>query len=378
MKLIAQVKLQPTKEQANALKRTLGLANEACNYLSERAWETKILGQYALHRLAYHDTRKRFPAVSSQIVVRCIARVADAYKLDRKAKRAFKPLSAIPYDERILRWYTDRQVISIWAVDGRIKNLSYLCGERQRQLLKFQQGQSDLILRHGEFYLHAVCNVEEPDPIEPEGILGIDLGIVNLATDSDGESYSGEAIERNRRILAHRRRNLQRKGTKSAKRKLKQISGKQANFQRNTNHTISKRLVQKAQDTNRAIAVENLTGIRQRTTFRRKQRARHANWSFYQLEAFLAYKCQLVGVRLIEVDPRNTSCTCPVCGCIDKANRRTQAQFSCTSCGYSANADVNAARNISWRGQCQLAKRSDDQGLGSCVRDKLPALAGNS
>lgn len=220
MKLIAQVKLQPTPEQANALTRTLELANGACNYLSERAWEARTWGQYALHKLAYYDTRERFPDLSSQIVVRCIARVADAYKLDRKTMRTFRPLSAIAYDDRILRWYMDKSTVSIWSVAGRL-HIPFVCGEHQRQLLQSQQGQSDLILRKGKWYLHTVCNIEEPELIEPEGVLGIDLGIVNLATDSDSTVYSGEIVEKNRRIHAHRRRNLQRKGTKSAKRKLR-------------------------------------------------------------------------------------------------------------------------------------------------------------
>lgn len=348
MKLIAQVKLLATEEQSQSLKRTLEWANEACDYLSGRAWQSRIFGQYALQKLAYYDMREQFPELSSQIIVRCIARVANAYKLGKKTKRRFRPLSAIAYDERILHWYTEKGIVSIWAAGGRQK-ITYACGERQRQLLQFQQGQSDLVLWKGEFYLHATCNVEEMELTEPDDVLGIDLGIVNLATDSDGESYSGEAVEKNRRILAHRRRNLQHKGTKAAKRKLKQISGKQANFQRNVNHTISKRIVQKAQDTNRAIAVENLTGIRKRTTVRRKQRARHANWSFYQLKRFIAYKCKLAGVPLFEVDPRNTSRLCPSCGCIDKKSRRTQFLFSCVHCGYSAPADHNAAANIAVR-----------------------------
>lgn len=362
MKLIAQVKIQPMPEQAEALRHTLELANEACNYLSGRAWEAGVFRQYNLHKLAYYDTREQFPDLSSQIVVRCIARVADAYKLDQRTKPTFKPMSAIAYDERILRWYVDKSLVSIWAVGGRAK-LSFVCGEYQRALLRSQQGQSDLVFRKGEWYLHATCNVEEPDLIETEGVFGIDLGIVNLATDSDGESYSGEAVEKNRRIQAYRRRNLQRKGTKSAKRKLRQLAGKQANFQRNENHRISNRIVRKAKDTNRAIAVENLTGIRSRTTVRRRQRARYANWSFYQLKQFVSYKAQLAAVPLIEVDPRYTSQACSVCGCISKANRPDQSTFSCVSCGYSANADHNAAVNIAARAastsQTAQAKVSD-------------------
>lgn len=348
MKLIAQVKLLPTEQQADALRRTLGMANDACNYLSTIAYEAKAFHQYVLHKLAYRQTRDEFPELSAQAVVRCIAKVADAYKVSRYRQATFKTAGGIAYDDRILHWYTARREVSIWTVDGRCR-IPYAAGERQLALLETRQGESDLILSRGEFYLLATCNVEDPPPALIDDVLGVDLGIVNLAADSDGETFGGEQVERQRRIHAHRRRNLQRKGTKSAKRKLKKLSGKQARFQRDTNHVISKRIVQKAQDTNRAIAVENLTGIRQRTTVRRKERARHANWSFYQLKQFIAYKAQRAGIPVIEVDPRYTSQTCPVCGCVDRRNRRDQATFSCISCGFSSPADTNAAVNIAAR-----------------------------
>ena len=379
MKLTAKAKLLTTIEQHAALLATLEQCNVACNWISEQAWVTKTWGQFRLHRLVYHETRRRF-GLNSSLVVRCIAKVTDAYKLDKRTQRTFKLHGAIAFDHNILRWYAQTQRVSITSVAGR-QHISFVCGAYHLRLLQTQQGESDLVLIKGTFYLLAPCNVEEVLEQEVEGVLGIDLGIVNLATDSDGKNYSGEALEKNRRIHAHRRRNLQHKGTKSAKRKLKILSGRQSRFQQDTNHTISKRIVAKAKDTNRAIAAENLTGIRSRTTARKQQRARLANWSFFQLKQYLAYKAKLVGVMLFEVDPRNTSRTCPVCGCIDKANRRTQALFLCTSCGYSDLADVNAARNISWRGQCQLAKRSvttklHDQGLGSLCQGQALRFIG--
>ena len=344
MKLTAKVKLLTTTEQYAALLATLEQCNAACDWISEQAWETKAWGQFRLQQLVYHETRRRF-SLNSSLVVRCIAKVADAYKLDKRTPRAFKPHGAIAFDHNILRWYIQTQRVSITSTTGR-QHIPFICGAYHLRLLQTQQGESDLVLIKGAFYLLAPCNVEEAPEQETEDVLGVDLGIVSLATDSDGESFSGETVEKNRRIHAHRRRNLQRKGTKAANRKLKTLSGRQSRFQKDTNHTISRRIVQKAQDTNRAIAVENLTGIRSRTTARRKQRARQANWSFHQLKQFLAYKAKLTGIPLLEVDPRNTSRTCPVCGSIDKANRRTQSLFLCTSCGYSANADCNAARNI--------------------------------
>ena len=375
MKLTARVKLQPTPDQASSLKRTLEIANTACNYISEQAWTQRVFRQLPLHKLAYHDVRERFP-LTAQVVVRCISKVADAYKIDRKTMRTFKPHGAIAFDNRILKWYIDLHEVSIWTVDGR-QRIPFVCGKRQEELLQGQRGESDLVLIHGEFYLLAVCDVETPEPQDVHDVLGCDLGIVNLATDSDGEHYSGKAIEDNRHKHEHRRKNLQKKQTQSAKRKLKKISGKQARFQSNTNHTISKRLVQKAQDTERAIALEDLTGIRNRSRFRRKQRSKFANWSFYQLRQYITYKAMLAGIPVIFVDPRYTSQTCPVCGYVSKSNRPNQSTFSCVSCGYSANADTTAAINIA---RAAVNQPNEHLAQGSALRGsyKLPALAGSS
>jgi IS605 OrfB family transposase len=345
MKLVAQVKLLASPEQAALLEETLHQANAACNFLAAIAWEERAFGRYALQKLAYSLTRAAFPTLAAQVVIRCIARVADAYRANRQHSCQFSPRGAIAYDARILRWYPSQATVSLWACGGRLR-LPFVCGERQQALLQTQQGESDLVYRDGVFYLYATCDVEEPPAGEFAGVLGLDLGIVSLAVDSDGEVYSGAGVEQNRRRHAHRRRNLQKKGTKAAKRKLRRLAGKQARFQRDTNHRIAKRVVRKAQGTSRAIAVEDLTGMRARTTVSRRQRARHANWSFYQLRQFIEYKAQQVGVRVIPVDPRHTSQTCPVCGHVARANRRAQALFSCLACGYSAPADYNAAQNI--------------------------------
>src|SRR5207249_5064679 len=124
-----------------------------------------------------------------------------------------------------------------------------------------------------------------PTPDEPQGTLGVDLGIVNLATDSTGETFSGSQVEKTRQRYHHLRQRLQKRGTKSAKRHLKKLSGKQARFQKNTNHVISKRIVQKAKANGQGLAIEELRHIRSRTEarLRHSQRSRHSNWSFGQL-----------------------------------------------------------------------------------------------
>lgn len=345
MKLIAQVKLNPSPAQADALRATLQAANAACNYISDRAWAEQSFGKYSLQKLCYYEAKERFK-LSAQVVIRCLAKVAAAYELDRKVKRRFKESGGIAYDDRILSWNLGLQRVSIWTMQGR-QTIPFQAGPLQLERLKTRQGESDLVYRKGEWYLLAVCNVDESEPLEPSGALGVDLGVINLATDSDGETYSASAIEKVRQKRDFQRRQLQRKGTKSAKRRLRKLSGKQATFQKIVNHTIAKAIVQKAQRTNRAIRLEDLTNIRQRVRARgREHRARLSNWSFAQLGAFIQYKARLAGVPVGFVDPAYTSQKCSRCGHTAKSNRRSQGLFECRECLYFLNADHNAAINI--------------------------------
>lgn len=347
MKLIGQVKLQPNSEQYRQLQDTLERVNEACNWISAWCWDNRTFGKYAIQKAIYQEIRARF-GLSAQMTIRAIAKVADSYKLDRTPKRTFKPYGSIAYDPRILSYKPNKREVSILSLEGRLK-MSFVAGDKQLELLKDQQGESDLVFRNGAFYLFATCHIDDPEQIDPDGVLGIDLGIVNIATTSDGQTFTGNHVNHVRHRHRRLRKKLQSKGTKSAKRRLKQVSGKESRFAKHTNHVISKQIVETAKDTSRAIAVEKLTGIRDRVTVRRSQRNNLHSWSFHQLKGFIAYKAKRAGIPLIEVDARNTSRLCPVCGCVDKANRRTQSTFSCVACGFSGLADHIAAGNIASR-----------------------------
>ena len=343
MKLTANIKLECSTEQRKALLDTLEACNAACNYISQKAWDTKTFGQFKLHALVYHQIKDLF-GLNAQMTVRSIAKVADAYKLDKKHIRKFRKHSAQPYDDRIFRLCVDNS-ISISALTGREK-INYQCGEYQRELIKSRKGEVDLIYINKTFYLACVCDVDEESIIDPEGILGIDLGIVNVAVDSEGKHYSGKDIEIYRKKMANRRKNLQKKGTRSAKRKLKKISHKQQRFQKDRNHCISKSIVATAKRLSFSIALEDLGGIRDGIKARKSQRARMGNWSFYQLKSFIKYKAKLLGITVTEVDSRNTSRTCPQCNFVSKANRKTRDLFCCKQCGFSESADLVAAWNI--------------------------------
>lgn len=342
MKLTVQVKLLPSKEQADSLKDTLRASNAAANEISGIAWEHGSFGQYKLHKLAYHPV-KASSGLSAQMIVRAISKVADSYKLDKKRRRAFKPLGAIAYDDRILRWRESE--VSIWTTAGR-ERVPFVCGERTAELLKSRQGESDLVFRGGKWFLLATVNVEEPPPGTPEDWIGVDFGIVNIATDSDGETHTSEKTEKSRKRYERIRSKLQAAGTKSAKRHLKKLAKRERRMKKDSNHVISKRLVSKAAESSRGISVENLQGIRKRITVRKAQRSRHGKWSFGELRAFVEYKARLAGVAFTAVDPRHTSQTCSECGHCERANRRSQSEFVCKGCGYVAPADENAAVNI--------------------------------
>ncbi len=321
MKQTMLLKLAPTEEQHHALLETMHAFNAGANSVAGVAYAEKTANKFALQKLVYGELRSTYK-LPAQLAIRAISKASEAYKRDKSIKPTFRPEGALVYDQRVMTQE---------ARMGRIK------------------GQADLLYRNGVFYLAVTLDMPEPTPDTPDGTLGIDLGIINLATDSEGESFSGEAVEKNRKRHYALRQRLQKRGTKSAKRHLKKLSGQEARFKRNTNHVISKRIVQKAKANGQGIAIEDLRHIRRRTdrSVRKSQRSRHSSWSFGQLRLFLSYKAALAGVPLHTVDPRHTSRTCSGCGHCAKANRKSQASFCCVQCGYSCNADRNAALNIS-------------------------------
>jgi IS605 OrfB family transposase len=206
---------------------------------------------------------------------------------------------------------------------------------------------ADLVRKRGRWYLHVVLNVPAPEHEATEDVIGIDLGVTRAAVSSTNRFYG----ERRWRELEARdfrlRRRLQKKGTKSAKRHLKRLSGRTARRRRDHDHVVSRRIVDGV-TSGATIAVENLTNIRTRVRARKAnggQRRLHA-WSFATLRAYLTYKAEERGIRVEGVDPRHTSQTCSRCGHKSRYNRRSQSDFHCRSCGFRLNADLNGARNV--------------------------------
>jgi len=345
MKMTIPVKLKTTSAHVSRLLATMDTFNEICNGLSDVCFHEGIFNKFAIQKLLYHPIRSCYD-IPAQLVVRAISKVSNSYKKNNKTLCWFKPRGAITYDTRVLRWKENE--VSIATITGRI-TIPFVCSEKQKESLRFQEGETDLIYRNGTFFLHTTCEIKETLPIEAKSYLGVDMGITNIAYDSKGNQYSGEHVTVLRKRHVRLRKKLQSKGTKSAKRLLKKRNKKEQRFAKDINHQISKKIIETAKRHSIGISLEDLKGICQRVTVRKKQRYSLHSWSFYDLKQKILYKARLVGVPVILVDPKYTSQECSKCGYIKKSNRKSQSKFSCSSCGHAAHADYNAACVISSR-----------------------------
>jgi len=257
-------------EHEATLQATQKAFNEAASWIASVCWEEGITNTNTAHHRVYGETRSHF-GLGAQLAVCARAKAVEAIKATKARKSEtcpqFGPHGSIRYDARTYRLLSlDR--VSLNTLQGRAV-CHLILGKRQHAMLidrAWKIGGADLIWRRGTYYLNVTQNKEAPEATETSDTLGVDLGIVNLATDSEGESLSGAQVKAVRERYYKRRQILQKAGTRSAKRRLKQMSGREKRFQKNTNHVISKSLVHKATRTRKAIALEDLTGIRERTT----------------------------------------------------------------------------------------------------------------
>jgi IS605 OrfB family transposase len=350
MKLAVKCKILPNSIQHQELLNVMKTFNLACDWVSQKAFESKSYNKVNLHKIVYYEVKQRFN-LSSQLAVRVIGKVTDCYKNWKQKDKvlSFRELGSIDYDSRILTIKPDS--ISLMGMGKRIK-IPYRC---KKPLESFELScQSELTYDKvkNKFYITFFAETSEEVPIKTNEFLGVDLGIVNLATCSDGEVISGEKVEIYRNKITSLKARLQSKGTKSAKRHLKKISKKETNYKKDVNHCISKKLVQKAKTLKVGLKLEDLNfkkHVPQKgwTKKWKDSNARIGKWAFGQLRMFIDYKAKIAGIPVLLVNPAYTSQKCSQCGHTCAENRLTQESFKCLSCGYSANADYNASINIS-------------------------------
>jgi IS605 OrfB family transposase len=366
------LRLQPKSEQAHLLQQTLQKHTACFNAVAQEGFTTSCSNGVELHKRTYYPLRASYPDLPAQLVCAARVRATEAVKsaLDRrkKGRKTSTPrahLCPIRYDQRSywVKWET--MTCSLATTNGRVE-LPFVVPPYAAKYIGGKVCSADLCYRKGRYTLHVVVSI--PDPVvAPSGeVVGIDLGLNRPAVTSN-KHFLGERRwkEQERRIFRLRRK-LQAKGTKSAKRHLRKLSGKLLRQRKDHDHVLSKRIVQHT-PAGSTIVVENLTHIRSRAKMKKKtetQRRLHS-WSFAQFHAFLTYKAQEKGITVVKVDPRHTSQTCSKCGHQARNNRRSQSLFLCRECGYYLNADLNASLNIREKYLSSLARLGTSLASGS-------------
>lgn len=251
--------------------------------------------------------------------------------------------------------------VSISVINDRIK-LPFKLTAKQKKLftnLEWKRGNARLVHTGKKWFLHIsfTKKVSEPNIASFDNIIGIDAGLRQIMTiynPKTGQTFfkNGQFIKKKRQNYAKKRQSLQSKNTKSAKRRLKRLSGRENRWMTDVNHCLSKTLV--FENPNTLIVVEDLTNVTFDTVNNRKKENRyeHHSWAFYQLQQDIAYKVREHGSYLIKVNPAYTSQRCPKCGTICKENRdKTNHIYHCNHCHYQSNDDRIAAMNIAQLGQ---------------------------
>ncbi len=373
-----RIQLHPTPEQAIALQETLRQFTEAFNAVCAYGWQQQEKNGVRLHHGTYYQTKAACPGLVSDLLIQARVKATEALKsaftwkqkheqnYPKKVAKAqqrgkpipvFKPVHCphsqacpVRYNEHTstLNWIT--QTVRLSTVAGK-QSIPFTVPPYSAKYAGGTICMAELIVRKGKFWLHVIVSVPEPAIRPAEEVIGIDLGLNHPAVTSKrqflGKRHWKE-VERRRFRL---KRKLQSKGTKSAKRHLKKLSGKQRRFRRDCDHVLSKRIVQNTIPGS-TIVLENLTNIRETSkigTGNGKKRETHRrlhSWSFAQLYDFIRYKAQERGIGVVKVDPRHTSQTCSRCGHQARNNRRSQSLFLCRKCGYCLNADLNGSYNV--------------------------------
>lgn len=305
--------------------------------------EFRTFSKLKIHQAFYKQLKEEFPSAPAQYLIRAIANVASDMKREKKLHR-YRPTGALKLDARLYSIKGDE--LSVRLAYSRVKIKMALTGFDR--YVRSKLGAAEIIYDRSnkKMFINFSYEQEVVEMVAPVNAIGVDKGIVNIATTSTGRNFSGERVEKVRRRYLGLRKSLQKRGTRSAKRKLVKVSKKESRFRADVNHQISKQLVNEAKGTDSAIILEDLKGITKRTTVSKEQRARHTGWSFYQLDSFIAYKAERAGVSVVFVDPAYTSQQCPKCGNTTRKNRKVRDVFKCIECGYCEDADKVGAENI--------------------------------
>ena len=332
----AKIKIKTIPE----IVQTLKVYSKGLQFCINTAWDKKIRNNIKLHPFVYKKLKAM--GLQSQLAVACIKQACGMIKR-AKSKPTIKRAS-IRYNFPRSASFKNN-ILSLATIKGRVK-IPFTIPDYYREYFNWDVKESLLkIDKKGRcffiFTFSKEINANKLNSCLQSTVLGIDLGVNNLAVCSDGRFYKASKVKQIKRKFRYLRSKLQAKGTRSAKRLLKKLSGREKRFMAWVNHNISKSIV--SSFNGNKIVMEDLKGIRK---INRGKRMNYwiSNWSFYQLQFFIQYKAERKGIEVIKVKPNYTSQICHRCG---QLGSRFKGCFSCSHCGLSNfNADLNASRNL--------------------------------
>jgi IS605 OrfB family transposase len=352
------VKLDVTDAQADLLHETIDEFLWAANYVVDAAWD----GEWAetrssvLHEQTYDEVREQ-TRLHSNHVQSARDRAVDALKgvvaKWSKGEYASLPTFSTPFVE-----YTQRNATlnddhaSLSTVKGRV-TVGFVLPDKGRDTPHSEYLRSDeweqtgatLHYRRGSFYLHVrtKADVDAPEPAENGTVLGVDLGVENIAVTSTGVFWTADELNHWRQEYVERRQSLQECGTRNAHENVQAVGRKETGRFEQYLHRVANELLDEAVESGcTVVAFEDLTDIRDRMANARK----FHEWAFRRLYEYVAYKAEERGIAVEQVNPQYTSQRCSSCGFTARENRPSQDSFCCQQCGYENHADYNAAKNV--------------------------------
>ena len=343
-KLVVPVEFRPE------IDRTLRSFADACNQILEVARRERVWNVTKLHHLTYHAVRAA-TGLKANHVCQALRRVVGNAKAVKQVHK-FRPTS-LSLDARTFTYRESDQSVGVTLLSGRVW-FSLKIGGYQMALLRGQKPTSATLskTKQGDYYLNVAVDLPTPPTGKTPKVIGVDLGRRDIATASNGRSWSGQDIQNVRDRFSRVRANVQAKRTRSSRKLLRRLSGRERRYQTHLNHCISKTLVQDAVRENAVLAFEDLSGIRQSLNRKRRsktERRRTNSWAFYQLRMFVEYKSRLSGVGVVFVPPAYTSQTCHNCLHIHPEqgkSYRNGKRFRCGHCQWEGDADHNASHVI--------------------------------
>lgn len=340
---------------APELVETVHLYNSICNeHIGFTIEAGGFVSKNKLHIALYHAIREKYPSFPSALIQCARDHAVEAIRGNGGRKCTFKKEnSCARFDKRTFKALLESGQLQLTTVSGR-KKYQFHLPDYFRKYVGWKVVSCNIGIKKRSCMVCLTVEGETPVKTGDGDVLGIDLGLKNIAACSDNHIINSKHLRGVKRRYQYTKRNLQSCGTRSAKRHLQRLSGRERRFTTNENHCLAKMLANKPYG---AFAVEDLTGIREQRKGKTMNRML-SNWSFYQLRQFIHDKAEEKGKEVIIVDPRFTSQRCSRCGLIDKKNR-DNGRFKCISCGFELSADLNASRNISLLGAALFSSRSN-------------------